>query len=680
MKFGYILLVLLVIVSGSIVAQTMPPIFLKDHVKFISQPPLTGQTGVVYTYTAKAVSNDSTAKIYYVSAPLYASLVHPISVDSATGMVTFTPKVKGWYTLEVIARSTKGGSAAQVFIITVTGGNGIVQGSVKDPNNIPIKNVIIYLFKTDTISTIQPMGSVDNDFQGNGGFAFWTITDATGNYRMTGVDPGNYKVHAISPSKQYLSQWYDGAKNADSATVVKVPAVDLLHPSPTFVNIVLSNGPAARPKLWVFGSVSDTLNAALKKADVYFVPYDFALNTNNTVDDYRKYFDVNAGLFDCRLDGNSQRVIHVQTDSAGNYKFSVAAGSYIAFAKAKGYVAEYFQDQSSLLLATQITIQKDTTTGINFTLAPLPAVVLGAIQGSVTDSATDVGVPARIIATRDRWNIRDLFKGARSYVVDTDTLGNYILQGLPSGSYFVFALPLGNYAPAYYSNDTVSTHWKRASKVIVNGNTAEDINIYVHQLPLSFSGYAGINGKIITKGSTGTGIPGAVVYATINNQIAGYTISGTSGAYTIDGLAPGKYSVSVDNLGSDETGSSSVSISYTGAGAPNDATANFSLNQTATDVAQEITGSQPASFELAQNYPNPFNPSTTIRYTLASSGPVSLKVYNLLGQEIATLANGFQKAGIYQVEFNGKGIASGIYFYRLHSQSTDLTRKMIFLQ
>jgi hypothetical protein len=55
-------------------------------------------------------------------------------------------------------------------------------------------------------------------------------------------------------------------------------------------------------------------------------------------------------------------------------------------------------------------------------------------------------------------------------------------------------------------------------------------------------------------------------------------------------------------------------------------------------------------------------------------------VYNLLGQEIATLANGFQKAGIYQVEFNGKGIASGIYFYRLHSQSIDLTRKMIFLQ
>ena len=680
MKLGYILLALSVIVNGSIVAQTMPPIFLKDHVKFISQPPLTGQAGVEYTYTAKAVSSDSTATIHYYPQSLFVSSIHPVSVDSVTGVVTFTPKVKGWYTLEVIARSTKGGSAQQLFVVTVTGGNGIVQGTVKDPNNIPIKNVIIYLFKTDTISTIQPMGSVDNDFQGEGGFAFWTITDVSGNYRITGVDPGNYKVHAISPSKQYLSQWYDGAKNADAATVVKVPAVDSLHPSPTLVNIVLSNGPTVQSKLWVFGSVTDTLNIAIKKADVYFVPYDFALNTNNTIDDYRKYFDVNANLLDCKLDGNSLRVVHVQTDSAGNYKVSIAAGSYIALAKAQGFVSEYYQEQSSLLLATQITVQKDTTTGINFTLAPIPPVVLGAIQGSVMDSSKDVGVPARIIATRDRWNLREWFHGARSYVVDTDTLGNYTLHGLPSGSYFVFALPLGNYAPAYYSNDTANTHWKKASKIAVNGNTVDNINIYVHQFPLSVSGFAGISGKISTKGGASAGIPGAVVYASKNNQIAGYAISSSSGSYTIDGLAPGKYSVSVDNLGSDETRSSNVSISYTSSGAPNNATANFSLDQTATDVAEGVAGSQPASFELAQNYPNPFNPSTTIRYTLAFAGPVSLKVYNLLGQEIATLAQGYQNAGFYQVEFNGKGIASGIYFYRLHSQSTDLTRKMILLQ
>jgi protocatechuate 3,4-dioxygenase beta subunit len=660
-------------------AQTMPPIFMKDHVKFVSQPPLTGQAGIVYSYTAKAVSSDTTATIHYFPLSPMAISVQPnksITVDSVTGVVTFTPKVKGWYTLEIVARSSKGGSATQLFVVTVTGGNYIVQGKVTDTLGINgIKNVIITLFKTDTISTVQPMGSVDNDFQGNGGFAFWTITDASGNYRITGVDPGNYKVQAISPTKLYLSQWYDGQTNVASANIVQVKDSS----SPTLVNIKL-RGIASIKKYPVSGSVEDTLNAALKNADVFIVPIDFALSTNNTVDDYQKYFDINANVLDCRLDGNSPRVVHVKTDSLGNYKVSIAAGTYIAFAKAQGYMTEYYQDQSSLLLATPITVQ-DTTPNINFTLAPLPKVALGVITGSVLDSSKDVGIPARIIATRADWITFDWFKRIRSYVVDTDSLGNYTLNGLPSGSYFVFALPLGSYAPAYYTNDTASTHWKNASKVVItNGSTENDINIYVHQFPVSVSGYAGISGKISTKGSASTGIPGAVVYASKNNQIAGYSITGSTGAYTIDGLAPGSYSVSVDNLGSEETSPLSASLSYSNTGAPNNANANFSIIQTVTGVEQPAAGSLPTSFGLAQNYPNPFNPSTTIRYTVASSGPVSLKVYNLLGQEITTLANGYQTAGTYQVEFNGKGLASGIYFYRLHSQSTDIARKMILLQ
>jgi len=684
MKLRYSLLVFLTaiifvillttVIFGNVFAQPSSKPIKGDEVKFVSQPPLTGQVGVLYTYTAKAVSSD-TGKIYYLPAQFEKNSVQPVFVDSATGVVTFTPKVKGWYILEVIARSTEGGSATQWFVVTVTGGNGIVQGTVTDTLKVGIKNVIVNLFKTDTISTIQPYGKNDDGFIGMGGFVFWTVTDSVGKYRITGVDPGFYKIQAISPSKQYLSQWYDGQTNASSANKVKVDTL-----SPTLVNIVL-RGTSVQPKYSVSGSVTDTLKAAIKKADVFLVPFDFALNTNNTIDDYRKYFDVYANKMDCRLDGNSQHVVTVKTDTNGNFTAHLITGSYIAFAKAKGYVTEYYQEQSSLLLATQIIVKKDTT-GINFTLAKLPPDTSGVIKGTVIDSSKNVGVPARIIATRDRWFIPDWFKGARSYIVDTDTLGNYTLSGLPSGSYFVFAIPLGNYAPAYYSNDTSSTHWwKRASAVKVSG-TVSNINIYVHQFSISVSGYASVSGKITTKGTT-TGIPGAIVYASKNNEIAGYAIAGTNGAYTIDGLAPGKYSVSVDNLGSEESASSSVSLSYASTGTPNNATTvNFSLDQTATvtDVSQETTVSQPTSFELAQNYPNPFNPSTTIRYTVAVSGIVSLKVYNLLGQEIATLANGYQKAGIYRVVFNGQGFASGIYFYRLHSQSADLTKKMILLQ
>lgn len=388
MKLGYRRLLLTVIIFGNIFAQThSEPKW--DQVKFVSQPPATGQVGIVYTYTAKAVSSDDSAKIYYYPSPLEWNSIQPTSIDSVTGVMTFTPKVKGWYNLEVIARSTKGGFAIQRFWVTVTGGYGIVYGRVTDSGSgVGIKNVIISLFKTDTISTIQPdgnNGNYKNNFEGDGGFNFWTITDASGNYRIKGVDPGFYKVKAISLSEQYLSQWWDGATTVDSAKLAWVK--DTSKDVPTLVNFVLQS---VQPKLSVSGSVKDTLKAAIKKADVFFVPYNFALNTNNTVDDYRKYFDVNAYKLDCRLDGNSERIVHVKTDSIGNYTVKIAAGSYIAFAKAWGYVTEYYLEQSSLLLATQITIQKDTT-GINFTLDTLPPVLLGAIKGSVIDSSKNVG-------------------------------------------------------------------------------------------------------------------------------------------------------------------------------------------------------------------------------------------------------------------------------------------------
>ncbi len=680
MKLWYGFLLSTLFLSGALFAQVDPPNPLTvDQIKFVSQPPLTGQVGVVYAYTAKAVSNDSTAIVYYLAPPPTMNFIMPMRslvVDSATGLLTFTPTSKGWYLLTVIARSTKGGVAIRRFTVTVTGGNGIVQGKVTDTLNTGIKGVVVELLKTELTSVNQPDGHDGNgnfnDFQGEGGFLFWAITDASGNYRITGVDPGKYKLHAISPSRQYRSQWYDGQPTASLANVIFVDTSAV-----SIASFILRGGASTRPKLTISGSVSDTLGVAIKKADVFFVLADFALNTNNTIDDFRKYFDVNANISDCKLDGNSQHVIHVRVDSAGNYTASVPVGTYIAFAKAQGYESEYYQEQSSLLLATQISVQQNTT-GINFTLAPLPPVVLGAIKGNVTDSSSGVGVPARIIASRDRWSAADQFKGSRTYIVDTDSLGAYTLDQLPPGSYFVFALPLGIYAPAYYSNDTANTHWKKASKVIVNGNTVEGITIYVHQLPVSANGYTGISGMVRT--TNAMAVQGAIVYAMKNNRIAGYAITGIAGAYTIDGLAPGSYSVSVDNLGSNESASLTVTIAYstTNAAAPITAAADFSITST-TGVSRGSVD-QPVQFSLSQNYPNPFNPTTVIHYAILRPGIVSLKVFNILGQEMLTLVNTYQTVGNYQVTFDARSLASGVYFYQLQSNRAIQLRKMILLR
>ena len=89
-------------------------------------------------------------------------------------------------------------------------------------------------------------------------------------------------------------------------------------------------------------------------------------------------------------------------------------------------------------------------------------------------------------------------------------------------------------------------------------------------------------------------------------------------------------------------------------------------------------------FELMQNYPNPFNPSTRIQYRVSSSSNVSLKVYNSLGSEVATLVNEYKSVGIYEVEFSatsvGQQLASGIYYYKLEIENYNQTKKMLLVR
>ena len=88
----------------------------------------------------------------------------------------------------------------------------------------------------------------------------------------------------------------------------------------------------------------------------------------------------------------------------------------------------------------------------------------------------------------------------------------------------------------------------------------------------------------------------------------------------------------------------------------------------------------PSAFRVEQNYPNPFNPSTTIRFSLPHMTRLSLKVYNTLGQEVATLAEGEFAAGTYSVQWNAVGFASGVYFYRLQAASMAETKKLVLLK
>ena len=106
------------------------------------------------------------------------------------------------------------------------------------------------------------------------------------------------------------------------------------------------------------------------------------------------------------------------------------------------------------------------------------------------------------------------------------------------------------------------------------------------------------------------------------------------------------------------------------------------------DLAQNLGGRLslvPDAFALEHNYPNPFNPETTIRYAVPEAGKVTLRIYNVLGQEVATLINTDQVAGYYSVQWNGmdrlgRSVASGVYLYRMEAQNFTRVHKMLLLK
>jgi hypothetical protein len=88
----------------------------------------------------------------------------------------------------------------------------------------------------------------------------------------------------------------------------------------------------------------------------------------------------------------------------------------------------------------------------------------------------------------------------------------------------------------------------------------------------------------------------------------------------------------------------------------------------------------PKNYTLKQNYPNPFNPVTKIEYSLPQNSYITLKVYNILGKEVATLADKYERAGNHVVTYDAANLASGIYFYTLKSGNFTQTKKMTLIK
>jgi hypothetical protein len=361
------------------------------------------------------------------------------------------------------------------------------------------------------------------------------------------------------------------------------------------------------------------------------------------------------------------------TDSTGAYDAMVLSQrSYVALAAKGGYFPQYYDHKNTPSEATIIALNGGVS-GIDFNLNPYHPPHMYSISGVVADSA-GIRVPSRIIVFPLR-----LYANRPARFGFTDSLGEYSVDHLLAGKYIVLAVPFGKYAPAFYKAGAFGViRWKNADTVTVAANVS---GITIGVVQIHSSGVATLTGRITSGGQPLEGVN--VVAQDAGGAALGYGVTDGAGSYAMDALPAGPVTLTVDLMG------------YNGAEQMiNVGASQFALSQDfSLGITTSVSGSQavPQAYALGQNYPNPFNPSTRISFSLPQTGAVTLKVFNLLGQELTTLVNGPMTAGTHETLWDGRDaagrvLASGVYFYRIEVKGPDggaaysAMRKMVLLK
>ncbi len=157
-------------------------------------------------------------------------------------------------------------------------------------------------------------------------------------------------------------------------------------------------------------------------------------------------------------------------------------------------------------------------------------------------------------------------------------------------------------------------------------------------------------------------------FYSLGDSVADIEIGGTRRIY----LAYKPTSFTTDSL-------STLTLTYNDGISPKTVIVNLKASSVPTAV-QNASEILPEQYLLEQNYPNPFNPATTIRFHVSKTSPVSLKVFDVVGREAATLVNGIKDAGDYAVSFDASALNSGVYFYQLRGENVFQTRRMLLLK
>jgi hypothetical protein len=252
--------------------------------------------------------------------------------------------------------------------------------------------------------------------------------------------------------------------------------------------------------------------------------------------------------------------------------------------------------------------------------------------------------------------------------------GSYTFSNMPRGdTLYLMYYQIGDtldFVPGFY----VSTiDWRQATKIIPLqnlNNTNGQVDRINNQASLySISGLTQQNGSF---NASLIPLKDAIVYVLVDTTYKNYGISNSNGIYTATKLAPGNYTLVAHRIGFSPV-TQNVTIT-------NSNLQNINFDFGSPTGINNLGLENPKEFSLNQNYPNPFNPSTTIKYQIPELSYITLKVYDVLGNEIATLVNEEKTTGGYEVRFDSKGLSSGVYFYKLTGGNYSETKKMLLLR
>lgn len=479
-------------------------------------------------------------------------------------------------------------------------------------------------------------------------------TDTMGRFSAN-LLPGSYYVYAIA--EKFAGEFYENAKSRDLAKTVSVAENGT-------ADITISLAPFTPPVLYTIkGSVKNNDGKAVRSRIKVFRLNAFVNN--------EKYSEQGKMKESCNISNGF-------TDDQGNYTVTVRNNdTVVVFAEpirdkrlvSQDYLPQYYINKKTLQEADRLVVTSDLR-DINFVLESKP-VLANSISGKVTDTLSQ-GVAAGVVAYR----IIDGKYGFAKTGVLTDSTGNYTLANLTPGKYLLQAIPRPGYIPSYYRADGISVFSRKNADtlIITEATVMENINFTVKGIN-TLGGKGSIAGFI--KDSYGKGIRGALsVILNEKGQYSGFAMTDENGQYTVEGLASGTYMVSADMYEYKDTAPGYASITSENV----TPVVIFTMETASVSAAPENKAAVPAAYSLKQNYPNPFNPSTTISYSIPNNGFVTLKVYNILGNEVATLINEEKPAGSYSAVFNAGNIPSGIYFYTLTSGKYSETKKLVLLK